>query len=148
MHVGDRRALVVALAARLLERISATVEEALDGANGGRGMVRALVRAQLITVAAHPNLLAFVTGTRAGEGANPATLEFGMRAAASLVPGLALARERAGLDPSVADTWAHAIVGTLHMVSLWWLFGPGPRKPVDQLADELTGLLWAGLGGT
>ncbi len=145
-HVGDRRALVRALAERLLGRIEAAIRSALAGVPAGRPALERLIGAQLETIAADRNLYAFVNGAGAGDTDLGSTLAFAQRSAAPLVAGLAEARVRAGQDPAPAEAWGHAIIGMLHMTGLWWLQKPARSGDAQRLARQLTELLWEGLG--
>ena len=145
-HVGDRRALVHAIAERLLTRIEAAIQQALAAAPQGRAALEALIAAYLSTVAADRHIYAFVNGAGAGDTSLEGTLEFAARSAAPLVAGFAAARREAGLDESVAEPWAHAVIGMLHMVALWWLREPAAEREASRLSIQLTELLWDGLG--
>jgi AcrR family transcriptional regulator len=144
-HVGDRRALVHALAERLLARIEAAVAAALAAGREGRAALEGVIAAQLATVAAERHLYAFVNGAAGGDTTLASTLAFARRTAAPLVAGIADARRRAGQDPSAAAPWGIAIIGALHMVGLWWLDGPESERDAAALARQLTDLLWSGL---
>jgi AcrR family transcriptional regulator len=144
-HVGDRRALVHALAERLLGRIESRVAAAVAAAAPGRAALECLIRAELETIAADRHIYAFVNGAGAGDTTLESTLEFARRSAAPLVAGIAHDRRRAGLDPAPAEAWGHAIIGALHMAGLWWLQKPAAERDGARLAAQLTELLWEGL---
>jgi AcrR family transcriptional regulator len=144
-HIGDRRALVYALAERLLTRMEAAAQAAVAAAPAGRAALESLIRTQLETIAAEKNLYAFVNGAGGAETELASTLEFAHRSAAGLVAGIADARVRAGLDPAPAEAWGHAIIGVLHMTGLWWMQKPAAERDAAQLAAQLTDLLWNGL---
>lgn len=144
-HVGDRRALVHALSARLQARIEAAAQAAMATALPGRAALESVIRASLETIAADRHLYAFVNGAGAGDTTLATTLEFARRSAAPIVAGAADARVRAGEDPAPAEAWGYAIIGMLHMVGIWWLHEPSSRLDAAQLAAQLTELLWSGL---
>jgi AcrR family transcriptional regulator len=144
-HVGDRRALVHALAERLLTRIEAAVRAALAIGAEGRVALERLIAAQLGTIARERHLYAFVNGAGAGDTTLASTLAFARRSAAPLVAGIAAARRKAGQDPAAAEAFGFAIIGALHMVGLWWLDGPERGPDAAHLASQLTELLWSGL---
>lgn len=145
-HVGDRRALVHELSARLLTRIETAVRAALARARPGRDALEQLIRAQLETIAADRHIYAFVNGAGSGDRTLESSLAFARRSAAPLVAGIAFERRRAGLDPAPAEAWGHAIIGMLNMTGLWWLEKPAAERDASRLAAELTELLWEGLG--
>jgi AcrR family transcriptional regulator len=144
-HVGDRRALVDALAARLLGRIEAAAGAAVSASKPGRAATEALLRASLETIASDRHVYAFVNGAGAGDTTLASTLEFARRSAAPIIAGLKHDRVRAGFDPAPAEAWGYAIVGMLHMVGIWWLSGPATGLDAQTLAAQLTDLLWGGL---
>lgn len=144
-HIGDRRALVHALAERLLTRIEAEVRAALAAATPGRDALERLIRAEFETIAGDRHVYAFVNGAGAGDTTLESTVAFARRSAAPLIAGLARERTRAGLDPAPAEAWGHAIIGMLHMTGLWWLQKPAAERDAKQLAAQLTELLWEGL---
>ncbi len=145
-HIGDRRALVHALSARLLARIEAAAQAAMGSASAGRAALENMIRASFETIAANRHLYAFVNGAGAGDTTLETTLEFAHRSAAPIAAGAADTRARAGQDPAPAQAWAYAIIGMLHMVGIWWLNEPASRRPAAaQLAAQLTELLWSGL---
>jgi AcrR family transcriptional regulator len=145
-YIGDRRALVHALSARLLARIEAAAKTAIAAAPGPRAALESMLRASLETIAAHRHLYAFVNGAGARDTTLATTLEFARRSAAPIAAGVADARARAGEDPAPAQAWSYAIIGMLHMVGLWWLNEAPARRPdAAQLARQLTELLQNGL---
>jgi AcrR family transcriptional regulator len=144
-HVGDRRALVDALADRVLGRIEVAARSAVASAAPGRPSLEAMLRASLETIAADRHLYAFVNGAGGGDTTLAGTLEFARRSAAPIIAGTRQGRLRAGLDAAAAESWGYAIVGMLHMVGIWWLSEPARELDAAQLAAQLTDLLWGGL---
>lgn len=143
--VGDRDALVAALAEVLVDRINDAATAAAAGASNPRDGLRRLVGAYVAVVEANDQLYLFVTaGGPSGDRLGQA-LRLADRSAAPLAEGLAALRAATGLDSSVAFTWAYAVIGSLHFTILWWL--RERTLPPTQLADHLTELLWSGLGG-
>jgi AcrR family transcriptional regulator len=144
-HIGDRRALVAALAARMLGRIEAAAQVAATAAAPGRAALEGVLRAGLETMAADRHVYAFVNGAGAGDTTLASTLEFARRSATPFIAGMQHERGNAGLDPAPAKAWGYAIVGVLHMVGLWWLNDADAELDAAQLAAQLTDLLWTGL---
>ncbi len=144
-HIGDRRALVHALSARLLARMQAATQAASASAPAGREGLAISLQANLEAIAADRHLYAFVNGAGAGDTTLATTLEFARRAAAPIIEATAAARSLAGADPAPAEAWGYGIVGMLHMVGIWWLNDPAARIDAAVLAEQLTELLWSGV---
>jgi hypothetical protein len=49
-----------------------------------------------------------------------------------------------GVDDAPAELWAHGIVGMVHMAGDWWVTRRTFSR--DEVVDQLTRLLWDGLG--
>ena len=49
----------------------------------------------------------------------------------------------ATIDPARRRTWAHAIVGMLNVVGLWWI--AAPERSAREVAEDLVALVWPGL---
>lgn len=141
--VGDKAALTHALSQRFVDLIDTTTTNALRDATDARGRFHASVRAYLGTIQQHRNLFLYVNGTDYG---TDLFCELVQRSAHGLVAWLTAVRHRAGLDLDGATTWAYAIVGTLQMAGTMW--AQQPQRSLDQLSNDLTALLWDGLGNT
>jgi AcrR family transcriptional regulator len=142
--VGDKDAVVAALADRFVDRINEAGTVAVAGARDEREGLHRLIRSFIDQVDGDRNLFLFVTAggssaTRIGQ-----ELRLADRSAAPMAAQFAAQRSRAGLDPAVADTWAYGIIGTLHFAILWWLRTESVTPA--ELADHLTELLWSGTG--
>jgi AcrR family transcriptional regulator len=143
--VGDKDALVIALAERLVARMTNEVTAMVAAASGGRARMRALVRGYLQLAALDRHLYLYVTaGGRSDDRVRQALL-LADRTADGFATGIAATRNAQGADPSVAQAWAYAMIGSLHFVTLWWL--RDGATDVDNVADQITALLWSGLGG-
>lgn len=137
--VGDRAALTLALAERLVDRINAAVEAERSTGIDERGEFEAAIRAYLRTVDADRNLFLFVYG---GQDAG-VVQQLVHRSSTQMVELFTAARTAAGRDPAAASTWAHAILGAFQMVTLMWL--RDPYCDIETVADDLTQLLWPGV---
>jgi Tetracyclin repressor-like, C-terminal domain len=51
----------------------------------------------------------------------------------------------ADADPRTADVWAHGLVGFVQNTAEWWLEHRTLTR--DELADQLTTLVWAQMDG-
>lgn len=138
--VGDRAALSVALAEWLIDRIDTATNAARGEAPTSRDRFRAAIHAYLGTVEEHADVFEFVNG-----GQPTAVYQrLVERSARTPVGVFREARARAGLDPAGAETWAYALIGAMQTVTT--MSQGGPALDVDTVSDELTRLLWDGLG--
>ena len=141
--VGDKAALTHALSERFVDLIDAATTTAQHNVTDARGQFHASVRAYLGTIQQHRNVFLFVNGSDYG---TELFCELVQRSAHGLVAWLTAVRHRAGLDVEGATTWAFAIVGTLQMAGTMW--AQQPLRTLDQMSNDLTVLLWDGIGRT
>jgi AcrR family transcriptional regulator len=143
-RVGSRAELANALADRLASRMVEAARRALAGRTFSQASLTEFIAANLRVVLTHRDLFLYVTG---GSTEQTALGRLGLaeRSTTPLAAGLEQWRRAAGLDPTVAESWAFGIVGMLQMASLWVIdeSSPGP----DQVADHLADLLWWGMAG-
>jgi len=142
--VGDRDALVQALALRLTARMAEEMARLAAAAGGPRDSLRRLVGSYLELAAAERHLYLYVTAGGASEDRVRQSLLLADDAAHRFEPGIAAYRAAGGADPTVAPVWSYAFVGALHFVTLWWL--RDGALPIDTVAEQITELLWEGMG--
>ena len=142
--VGDRDALVQALALRLTARMAEEMARLAAAAGGPRDSLRRLVGSYLELAAAERHLYLYVTAGGASEDRVRQSLLLADDAAHRFEPGIAAYRATGGADPTVAPVWSYAFVGALHFVTLWWL--RDGALPIDTVAEQITELLWEGMG--
>ena len=142
-ELGDRDALVNALAERLALRMSERIATLIAQARTPREGLRALVAAYIDLAAEERHLYLFVTagGTRDDRVEQSLLLADG--AVSQLSGPIAAYQEARGADPAVADVWSYGLLGALHFVTLWWLREQRSRETV---IDQITALLWSGMG--
>jgi AcrR family transcriptional regulator len=142
--VGDRDALVAALAERFIDRINDGARAALDKARTPRTRLRALVAAYMDVVRANPNMYLFVTagGTNTDRVAD--ALRLADRSARPLAAELTAHQGDGRLGPELAVMWSYALIGALNYVALWHM---REGSMSDKLViDKVTDLLWSGMG--
>jgi AcrR family transcriptional regulator len=140
--VGDRRALVQALAARLNQRMAENVGRLMAAASGPHERIRCLVHGYLQHAEAERNLYVYINVNGMGEDPVGQSLLLADGTARQFARNIASFRSADGADPSVATTWSYALIGALHYVTLWWL--RNPVDDLDTLADRFTEMLWSG----
>lgn len=140
-QIGDKAALTLALSEWLIDQIEAATTNAQAHVVDPRQRFRLAIRAYLATIDEHRNVFLFVnTGGHTSE-------LFGRlvdRSARGLVELFEELRRLAGLDPGGARAWAYSIIGSLQVVATMWQ--RDRFQELDPLADDLTRLMWDGLG--
>ncbi len=143
-EVGDRDALVNALAERLSARMAAETRSLVAGAASPREGLRNLVAGYLELAARDRHLYLFVTAGVSGEDRVQQSLRLADGAASQFAEPIAAFRAARGADPAVATVWSYGLVGALHFVTLWWLRDEAVAAEV--VIDQITALLWSGMG--
>jgi AcrR family transcriptional regulator len=141
--VGDRDALIYALAERLTERMASDVGLRVADASDPHDGLQRLVRGYLEHAAKERNLYLYVSAGAGGDDRIRQSLLLADGSARRFAEGIAAHRASRGADPSVATVWSYGLVGALHFVTLWWL--RDPCVEASDVTDHLTALLWPGL---
>ncbi len=144
--IGDKDALVGALSELLVDRFNVAVGAAMSDTTRPQDGLHRFIDAYLSVVDQNRNLYLFVTAGTGGDDHVGQMLQFADRSAVPIAEQLAAQRVSVGADPAVARTWAYAMIGTLHFVTLWWLRDASVTQ--EQLTEHLAELLSAGLRGS
>ena len=144
-HFGDRVGLASALAEQFGAALVAQLDEALAQDLPPEQLLRATIDAYLAFVERDPQLYSFLVG-RLGDHVgtdvtNGLVSQVGKRVA--LVLGEQL--RNLGIDSGPSEPWAFGIVGMVHLAGDWWLERHTMTRA--RLVDDITALLWHGLGG-
>jgi AcrR family transcriptional regulator len=142
-EVGDKDALLNALAERLAVRMAESIQSLVAQASGPHQGLRNLVASYLDFAARDRHLYLFVTagGTRDDRVQQSLLLADG--AARQLAEPIAAYRAERGADPAVATVWSYGFLGALHFATLWWL--REQATDIDLVIDQITSLLWSGM---
>jgi AcrR family transcriptional regulator len=139
-NIGDKDALVAALAERFVDQLNDAVERSTVQGAGGRATFVASMRATLEVIDQDRNLFLFVTAGGPGTESERLLVD---RSSSRMIAQFSAMRTAAGLDSLPARPWAYATVGAIQVVAMMWLRdGYGER---DDIADHLTQLMWPGL---
>jgi AcrR family transcriptional regulator len=144
-YFGDRDGLIAAVAERFSADLVAQLEGRLAGASSEDPQVRirAAIESYVAFIEEDPALYGFLTQQAPLGG--PALLAVFDRVAGSISQVIRGALEIRGLDPRPSSTWAHGVVGMVHLAGARWARDPdGPRA---QLVDDLVALVAHGLIG-
>jgi AcrR family transcriptional regulator len=141
--VGDRDALLNALAVRLATRMAEGVAALVARAPTPRDALRRLVGGYLAHAADERHLYLYVTAGGPGADRARQSLILADGTAQQFAARIAAYRTAQGVDASVATVWAYGLVGALHFATLWWL--REPDIDVEVVTDQITALLWSGL---
>lgn len=149
-HFGDKGGLYEAVARRAAGQLQERLELALGVAEGPHEKLRATIDAFLLAVEERPETYRFLLHGAATErpevsqAVGDFTLQLGRRFAHVLREQFA----RYGLEVEHAELVAHALIGSVHQVSAWWLSGSDEHTSTvarEHLRDLLIRLLWSGL---
>jgi len=141
--VGDRNALVNALAQRLAVRMSKGVRRQIARPESTRDALQRLVNGYLRQAAKERALYLYVSFNGTGDDPVRQSLFLADETARGLAARIAAIRAVQDADASVATAWAYGIVGALHFVTLWWLRDAALSR--EKLARQVTEMLWSGL---
>jgi AcrR family transcriptional regulator len=143
-EVGDKDALVNALAQRLVERMASTTTRLVAQARQPREGLRNLVAGYLQLAARERHLYLFVTAGGTGDDRVQQSLLLADGAASQFAAPIAAYRSARDADPGVATVWSYGLLGALHYVTLWWL--REAAADIDEVTEQITTLLWSGMG--
>ena len=145
-HFGDKAGLVAALADRAVEELNETLAAGLATGDTARDRMRATIGAFVDFIEREPQIYRFLVRGALGS-------DSGRRRPRPRRPDrqpdhlvLAGALRAAGADSGPAELWAYGIVGAVFFGAEWWLSRPCWRR--ETLVDDLTRMLWDGLGST
>lgn len=149
-HFGDKGGLYEAVARRAARRLQERLEVALDTAEGPREKLRATIDAFLTAVEERPETYRFLLHGSAAERPEVSQTvgDFTHQLARRFAHVLREQFARFGLEVQHTELVAHALIGSVHQVSAWWLSDPGEdgaEVPRAHLRDMLIRLLWSGL---
>jgi AcrR family transcriptional regulator len=141
-HFGDKDGLYDALAARYVGDLAAALEPAAQ-ARGARARFAASVDAYLLYIEREPARYRFVLTAAARPGTSGLVADF----RSGQVAGCAFTADgnlrRAGLDPELAEPWAHSVSGMVRATGIWWLETRTMSR--ERLAESLTAFVWDGV---
>jgi AcrR family transcriptional regulator len=140
-HFGHKDGLYEALAKRYVDQL---VEELDSGARVGdaRARLAARIDSYLSYVERNPGRYRFLLGAAQQPATSAIVAEFREHHVNACAVRAEESLRRAGLDPEIAEPWAHAVCGMIRSAGIWWLeTGSLPRS---RLVEHLTALLWEG----
>jgi AcrR family transcriptional regulator len=138
--LGDKAELSAALGRRVAARLAGQLADAFGGPGELRQIVVAAIDVFCTFVDEETNLYRFIVhgsvGTRhTGMQDKPMVTRLG----AEISGALAVALDRAGADPELADTWAYAILGAVFAATEHWR--RRRHIPREQFVEQLAALV-------
>ena len=141
--VGNKEALMNALSESLVDEIDRAVAAGTRPSGDPRAAFESAIRSYVEAVEADRNLFLYVNAGAPGTDPFRRLVD---RSAASMITLFTMMRQRAGLGPDGARTWAWAIVGALQVVTVMW--ARDEDRDIDQIVTDLSDMLWSGVGNT
>ena len=149
---GDRSGLLLAVGERFADEIATALAAAMSGTDDATGdlaidsreVLRASIDAYLSLVDRDPELYRFLTARLAADPTQPIAT-FIDAIARNITVVLSEQFRAMGADTGLAEPWAYALVGMVHMAGDWWLNRQTMTR--DALSDALVELVWNGLIG-
>jgi AcrR family transcriptional regulator len=142
-EVGDRDALVNALAERLATRMAEATTRLVAQASSPREGLRNLIAGYLDLAARDRHLYLYVTAGGTGDDSVQQSLLLADGAASQFADPIAAYRVAHDADPAIATVWSYGLLGAMHFVTLWWL--RDQATDIDVVVDQITSLLWSGM---
>lgn len=146
---GDRTGLLQAVGDRFAEEIIEALDTALRPATesntepaDARAVLVAGIDAFLALIDRDPELYRFITERLAAEPTQPIAT-FIDEIARNIAAVLNAQLRAVGADSGLAEPWAYALVGMVHMAGDWWV----NRRTMSRaaLVDVLVALVWDGI---
>jgi AcrR family transcriptional regulator len=141
-HFGSKEGLHQALAERYVDALMGELR-ATDAIREPREHLAARIDAYLSFVEREPEQYRFLLDAAEEPGTSALVAEFRRQLAAECALATAESLRRAGLDPELAEPWAHGMVGAVRSAGIWWL--DTRSLPRSVLVESLTNLLWEGV---
>jgi AcrR family transcriptional regulator len=142
---GDREGLTRALADRFAEELASTLQRAIEQAPNDRARVAGAIEAYVSFIEREPAMIRFLVNRslETVEDTGVALSGFVRRMGQLITQAIGEALRSRRLDSGVAEPWAYAIVGAVHMAGDWW----SERRTIsrERLVDYLTSLVWDGM---
>ena len=142
-HFGDATGLYAAVADRFCQQLLAQLRRSGQGERPGRALLRRQIVTYLAFIAEDPDVYRFLTRQVPADRPRSATHRSGL--SRLVADSIADHLVGAGWSPAAAVAGADLFVGGLEAAASRWV--EEPAGSYEELADELTAVLWAGFRG-
>ena len=142
---GDREGLTKAIADRFADELASNLQRAIEQAPDDRARVFGAIDAYLAFIEREPAIIRFLI-TRSLDSIEESGIAmsgFVRRVGELITQAIGEGLRQQGLDSGVAEPWAYAIVGAVHMAGDLWL--ERRTMPRERLVEYLTLLVWDGM---
>jgi AcrR family transcriptional regulator len=146
-HVGDRRVLARALAARFAEELTTELRRALTSDRPPRDLLVQAIDAYVSFVERDPNVYRFLVRRAAVDDPETGALldDFLRHISQEVAVVLGEQLRAVGADSGAAEPWAYGLVGMVQLAGDWWL--ERRTMPRARLVEYLAALVWSGMAG-
>jgi AcrR family transcriptional regulator len=147
-YFGDRAGLYRAVAERYCDRLKRDFLNAMSRRRDLRGIVTGAIDGYLAFIEAEPRVHQFLLHPQPDQrgGERVPVRAYSWHVGEEIAAALRHRLEAAALDTESARPWGHAIAGMVEAAGTWWCHGEGIAVPRARLVEQLTTLLWSGLG--
>jgi AcrR family transcriptional regulator len=143
---GDREGLVQAVADHFADELAAALAEPMNRADTTyREAVALTIDSYLAFIERDPKIVRFLVSRDYGDP-NNATPRLIQKICALVARSIGDQLHRNGLDTGVAEPWAYAIVGAVHLAGDRWLENKTMTR--SRLVGYLTALVWDGMASS
>jgi AcrR family transcriptional regulator len=146
-YFGDRAGLYRAVAERYCARLRGDFLAAISRRADLRTLVTGAIDGYLAFIEAEPGVHRFLLQPQPDQrGRSSPPRAYSWHVGEEIAAALRHRLEAAALDTESARPWGHAIAGMVEAAGTWWCHGEGVTVPRARLVEQLTTLLWSGLG--
>lgn len=145
-HFGDKAGLAQALTERVADNVRRRMAASLRPEAPPRQRTFEGIDGFLTFVEEEPQLYEFLARAARSTGSEQLQRQLVVTLASDVAGQIRAALEEVGGETRKVVPWSYAIIGQIVIAAEWWLAAPGATVR-HQLAEDLTELVWDGLGG-
>lgn len=146
-HFGDKNGLARALTEQVASEVRHRMAATLQHSTPPRERTHDGIDTFLRFVEEEPRLFEYLARASRSGASDSTQRQLVVTLAHDIASQIASVLTDVGKETRPSVPWSYAIIGQILIASEWWLAVPGVTTR-SQLADDLTALIWDGLGGS